>query len=241
MKKILVTRPIDVAKKMAEHLRSEGFECVLDPMLIPVRAENVTFMDRGAEDGFIFSSPRGVRYFVEAASNLNLDLPVWCVGDKTAEMARQNGFTNIHAGEGDSFDLADLIVAESKTPAKLLHPCGADVQNRFYKTLKTADIEVVPLQVYTMETAPRMQEDALVKIRTDDVYAVLFFSTRTAEALLKLAAQQHISSHTKNMIAVCIRQNVANALEAKDWSAIAVSQEKTEDSMIETLKQLKEG
>ncbi len=239
MKKVLITRPADVAQKMADRLVSNGIECVLDPMLIPVRADNVVFMDRHAEDGFIFTSPRAVEYFCDLSFQVNFDMPAYCVGEKTAQKAKDRGFENVTAGPGGSADLAKLIMEKAEPGARLMHPCGEHVEDNFYETLKEDGFIVAPLQVYRMDRAPRMQEDALVSIRTGDISSVVFFSKRTAAAFAALAEEHGVMDHMHDVNAICISDPVTEALKFADWKKILVSDEKTENGLIKKCIELK--
>lgn len=239
MKKILITRPADVAQKMADKLNEKGLPAVLDPMLIPVRTENVVFLDRHAEDGFVFTSPRAVKYFCDLSAHIDFSLPAYCVGPKTAQQAKACGFKTITTGPGNSKGLADVIINDCNDGARLMHPCGEHVEDEFYETLKEAGLILAPLTVYTMDMAPRMQEDALVSIRTDDILGVVFFSKRTAKSFVELAEQHKITDHIKNMTAICISEDVAGILDASKWNDIKVSASKTEDSLIESCIELK--
>ena len=240
MKKILITRPADVAAKMAERLKEYRFDCVLDPMLIAQPLENATFMERMAEDGYIFTSPRAVKYFAEIADHFHHHMPAYCVGEKTATMAKRVGFTNVKNGQGGADELAALINENCQTGARLLHPCGEHVEDGFYETLKQAGLNVAPLQIYSMKQAPRMQEDALVEIRTDDVFAVVFFSKRTAEAFRALTKEHNLGQYIQNMHAVCISKAVADVLDQKEWLSVHTAQKKSEDGLIKALIDLRE-
>ena len=240
MKKILITRPADVAAKMAERLLEQRFQCVLDPMLIAQPLENVTFLERMAEDGYIFTSPRAVKYFAEIADHFHHHIPVYCVGQKTANMAKRIGFTNIKAGNGGADELAKRVNENCKEGAQLLHPCGEHVEDGFYEALEKAGLKVAPLKIYSMKQAPRMQEDALVEIRTDDIFATVFFSARTAEAFKKLCAQHELEKYIANMHAVCISQAVMEKLNGQNWISVKVADKKTEDGLIDALIDLRE-
>lgn len=240
MKKVLITRPADVAAKMAERLLEHRFECVLDPMLIPQPLENVTFMERMAEDGYIFTSPRAVKYFAEIADHFHHHIPAYCVGPKTSQMAANVGFTNVKNAEGGANELALLINKNCASGARLLHPCGEHVADGFYETLRAAGLEVAPLRIYSMKKAPRMQEDALVEIRTDDIFAAVFFSVRTAEAFAALTQEHGLEDCIENMHAVCISQAVADKVGKQNWLSVNVAKHKTEDGLIEALMTLRE-
>lgn len=238
MKKILITRPADVSLEFAGKIHDQGFEAVISPMLRPKALENVIFMERMAEDGFIFTSPRAVKYFADIGDHINKKLPVYCVGPKTEDAARNAGFQDIRTGSGGGQELAALLVKEYPNGAKMLHPCGEFVEDGFYKTLKDRNIEVAPLVVYTMEPIDKMTEDTLCELRTDDVLAAVFFSTRTAENFNHLVKLHGVGDHLAQMQAVCISKKVAEALDGDEWQNVIVSDRMNEAALLKSLNSL---
>jgi|GEM_PF-1388748 uroporphyrinogen-III synthase len=238
MKKILITRPADVSREFADKIKSNGLEAVIAPMLRTKALENVIFMERMAEDGFIFTSPRAVKYFADIGDHINKKLPVYCVGPKTEHAARNAGFEDINTSSGGGQELASLLVKRYTEGAKLLHPCGEFVEDGFYKTLSKHDIEVAPLVVYTMEPIDKMTEDTLCEIRTDDILAAVFFSTRTAENFNHLVKLHGLEDHLQQMQAVCISKNVATALNQDNWQDVIVSDRMNEAALLKSLNRL---
>jgi hypothetical protein len=148
------------------------------------------------------------------------------------------GFEDINTSSGGGQELASLLVKRYTEGAKLLHPCGEFVEDGFYKTLSKHDIEGAPLVVYTMEPIDKMTEDTLCEIRTDDILAAVFFSTRTAENFNHLVKLHGLEDHLQQMQAVCISKNVATALNQDNWQDVIVSDRMNEAALLKSLNRL---
>ncbi|MBW8734243.1 MAG: uroporphyrinogen-III synthase [Asticcacaulis sp.] len=93
---IWVTRTADGADKTARAIEALGHNAIVAPVLA------VELLDVRLDqpfDAVIFTSRNGVRAF--AARSPRRDAPAWCVGDATADAARDAGFDAIVSAEGD--------------------------------------------------------------------------------------------------------------------------------------------
>src|SRR3954462_2347057 len=129
---ILVTRPQPDNETTAAALRARGFAVLPAPLL---RFEAVAFQDDPDTryGAVIVSSANALRAFDgQLAGSRLLGLPLFAVGEKTAEAARRAGFADIPVADGNAAALRDLIVAgvRGKTLKKagtLLYLGGADL------------------------------------------------------------------------------------------------------------------
>jgi uroporphyrinogen-III synthase len=72
-----------------------------------------------AFDALAFTSANGVRAFARLSERR--DVPVFCVGGRTTEAARDAGFANAVSADGDVAALIDLIESRTLTSVRLLH------------------------------------------------------------------------------------------------------------------------
>ena len=70
-------------------------------------------------DALAFTSANGVRAFGKLS--MRRDAPVYCVGQRTANAARDIGFSEVASADGDAAALASLIVRRLSPSAALLH------------------------------------------------------------------------------------------------------------------------
>ena len=112
---------------------------------------------------------------------MKADLPdlAFCVGDRTAWVARQMGFATVSA-KGDAAALVDLILSQPKSP--LLHLCGREVRGDLAGPLSSHGIEVQDLMVYAQEEQP-LSEEAAALLRHTQPVLMPIFSPRTARLL----------------------------------------------------------
>src|SRR3979490_956657 len=114
---VLVTRPHPDDEAPAPALRGRGFEVLRAPML---RFEPVAFQDDAdARYGaVIVTSANALRAFGDQSAMIRLkELPLFAVGQHTAETARDIGFRNIVAANGGAAALRDLIAASVRAKA----------------------------------------------------------------------------------------------------------------------------
>jgi uroporphyrinogen-III synthase len=112
---ILVTRSEPGASETAARLRAAGFEVVVEPLFA------IASIDAAipAFDALAFTSANGARQFARLSPHR--DAPVFCVGARTAQAARETGFSEVISADGDVNALADLIAKKLPRNARLLH------------------------------------------------------------------------------------------------------------------------
>lgn len=110
--RVLLTRPRDQSGAFAAAIETAlpgRFEAVIAPLLkiVPIPAEiNL----RGVQ-GLLFTSANGVAQF--AARMETRTLSAYCVGDMTAQAAREAGFA-ARSADGDVAALAELVIAAAR-------------------------------------------------------------------------------------------------------------------------------
>ena len=114
-RRVLITRSEPGASETAERLTALGYRPIVEPLfgIEPIPAALPAF------DALAFTSANGVRVF--AAMSTRRDTPVFCVGARTAEAAREAGFPNVASADGDVVALARLIESDLSPGDRLLH------------------------------------------------------------------------------------------------------------------------
>src|SRR5690349_4237099 len=106
MKRVLVTRSEPGASETAERLAAMGYLPVVEPLF---EVEPIPGVIVPAFDALAFTSANGVRVFAKLSPRR--DGPVFCVGARTAETARELGFADVTSADGDVGALEQLILA----------------------------------------------------------------------------------------------------------------------------------
>jgi len=119
--RLLVTRPQEDAERTAQALRARGHEALLAPLL---RIEPVDADLAGDWTGVLMTSANAARALEGRAPELR-SVPVLTVGDRTAEAARESGFTAVTSAGGALGDLVALAAATMRgNNAQLLYLAG---------------------------------------------------------------------------------------------------------------------
>ena len=176
---ILITRPEPYGAEFAATLRTlpgGDLSMILSPAL-QIGALG-TVPDLGAYSWLIFTSRNGVRHFVDASARR--DIPVYAVGDATADEARRAGMDAISCG-GDARDLVARIIADG-VRGPMLHLRGAHAAADIVGALNDAGIEAGEAVLYSQEAAP-LTDAARACLLGDVPVIAPVFSPRSAEAL----------------------------------------------------------
>jgi uroporphyrinogen-III synthase len=147
--RVWVTRTLPGALKTAARLRALGHDPVVEPLFeIRLLAAGI---DLGGVAALAFTSRHGVDAF--AARTRERALPVFAVGDATADAARSREFVDVRSAAGDVARLAELIVA-ARPNGVVLHAAALERAGDLEGALRSAGIETRTVAVYeTLERA----------------------------------------------------------------------------------------
>lgn len=177
---LLLTRPRPQSERFAESLRAalRGLRVTIAPLMrIELHPPGVGAADGVA--GLIFTSENGVAGFVAGCARR--DLPVWCVGPRTAQAAREAGFAQVLEGGGDARALIATLL-DRRPQGPLLHARGRHAAADIAGALREAGIGARDLVVYDQQAQPLPPAGAALLASRGDV-VVPVFSPRSARLL----------------------------------------------------------
>ncbi len=212
---ILVTRPAQAIEEFCAALEPEGFETFSEPML-EIVPEDFVCPDLSDYQALIFTSANAVHVF--AARCPERDIDVYCVGDNTAEQAREYQFNILYNAKGGGEELASLIVSQKGDGRKFLHIRGAHVAKPIDRMLAAEGVQVDTLVVYRAEKVSELSADCISAIKSSAIEAVTFFSRRTAENFIYLAVNNGLEDDLKNIKALCISERVLEYVRTYAWA-----------------------
>jgi uroporphyrinogen-III synthase len=231
--RIVLTRPQEDSERTAATLRAKGHEVLISPLLRvePVNARLTTAW--GAV--VITSANAAMALAANAARDGLIKLPLYAVGQRTADAAREVGFTDIVIAGGDVRDLLRTIVerrADAKGP--LLYLAGEDRSGDLIGDLTVRGIAAEMAVVYRAAPAP-FSARLIEALKGGAVDAVLHFSRRSAESYLAGAQAAQL---TKQALAVghyCLSAQIAEPLQAMGAPRVVVAKRPDEASIIDLL------
>jgi len=228
--RLVVTRPQPDGDRTAAVLRERGHDVLVAPLM---RAEPVAADLGGTFAGIVVTSANAPRAIGDHPQFTALkSLPVFAVGKRSAEAAREAGFSDVASADGDAADLLRLIAAQRAAAAlPLLYLAGqeraADIAGELARKGMTAKTVVV----YRAVTLP-FPDELSEALGTREVEAVLHFSARSAGNYLSGAKAAGLLTAALEPCHFCLSAQTAAPLAAAGAATISIAAQPDEAALI---------
>ena len=231
--RVVLTRPQEDSERTATVLRARGHEVLIAPLL---RVEPVAAELRPHWGGVIITSAHAASALAaHPARDALTKLPVFVVGKRSADAARQTGFTDITIAGGDVRDLLRTIVehrADARGP--LLYLAGEDRAGDLLGDLTVRGIAAELAVIY--RAAAALFSQALIDaLNADAADAVLHFSRRSAESYLVGAQSAGVTEPALAVRHFCLSEQIAGPLRAAGAKRVAAAKSPDEAALLELL------
>ncbi|MET4697238.1 uroporphyrinogen-III synthase [Constrictibacter sp. MBR-5] len=226
----LITRPRENAGAIARALSERDIEPIQEPLL-EIRATDHGPIDLDGVQAVLLTSAFGAREF--ATSTERRDLPIFAVGDATADAARNAGFDKVESARGDAEALA-MLVMEKLKPADgaLLHAGGRTIAGDLAGQLGEAGYEVRRVELYSALPAPALSIETIEALKSGGLDLVLFFSPRTAGTFVRLVQEAGVADRCAQVTALCLSAQVAEAARGVGWRRVEIADRPEQPAMI---------
>lgn len=237
--RVLLTRPAAESEALARSLGALGHAPILCPLL-EIRPLAGAAIELGGVQALLFTSAAGVRTF--AAGHPSRTLPVFVVGDATAAVAQELGFSTVRSARGDGAELAQLAI-DSLDPTRgvLLHASSADVAGDLDAALGRAGFDYRRAVVYEAVPAAVLPHEGWVAVASGAFEAALFFSPRTASTFVSLVKQAGLADMCRAADALCLSAAVAAEAAALHWRAVLAAGSPDQASLLALLASREQG
>jgi uroporphyrinogen-III synthase len=220
---VWITRAQPGAEATARRVEALGYTALVDPLL-EIRDLTPT-VDLTGVAALAFTSANGVEAFAKLTSVR--DLPVFAVGEATAQAARAAGFVQAFSADGDVEALAHLLI--ETRPGLVLCAGAREPAADLPALLATAGVEARSLAVYAAEACSPAPETLA---RLAEVDAVLLHSPRAARALAAVLA----ASPTPTLRVLCLSPAVAEPLANAGLKCVAFAPQPRESALLDLLR-----
>lgn len=232
---VLVTRPQPDADATASALRARGHDVLVAPMLTfeprPLKLDSDT---RFA--AIIVTSGNALRALAgDPAIEALRALPVYAVGEKTADVAREAGFSKVISADGDAAQLRDLIAKRGKPGDPLLYLAGADLAGDIAGELGARGFTVVTQTTYRMVPAEILPASAADAIANGRMTGVLHYSRRSARAFATAARASGVEITVLALPQICLSDAVAIVLRDSGADHVSVAARPDQDALFQAL------
>jgi uroporphyrinogen-III synthase len=207
--RILVTRPQPDGERTAAALRAKGHDVLLAPLM---QVRPIPAVLAGNWSAVIITSANALRVLTAAQLAPLLKLPLYAVGERSADAAREAGFSNVRSAQGDANALIRLIDERyANESAPHLYLAGVDRAADIEGALAGKGIKVTTVEVYrTMTTG--FPPELIAVIERNRLDAALHFSRRSAENFVIGAKTAGLLPQSLALKHLCLSAQVAEPL-----------------------------
>ena len=231
--RLLLTRASGQSERLAGLLHLQGHACVLSP-LIRIVSLPASLPDGIGFQGVLLTSGNGAMALPNWISNRHL--PVLCVGDRTAALAKSVGFTDVRSADGDVEDLCRLTcMSLDPTAGPLLHLSGVRTAGDLGGALSAKSFVVERRTAYRAEPAVALNPVAIRLLSRHALDGVLLFSPFSARVLLRLLRRSGLEQAATGMVAYCLGPGIADAAGSVPWHRIATASRPREADLLALL------
>ena len=217
---LLLTRPEEDCRELAEAGRALGFEALVAPLLAiePLVPPDFT----ASADALLLTSARAARLAVQAWGERVTGLPVYAVGPASARAAEAAGLRLAAFGDRDASAILALAAREGNR--RILHPCGWDQA----PLVVPEGVVVERLPLYAARPRP-LAEEVQEALRDGRIFAVLLFSPRTARLFRVAVDAAGIGPGAISIVAI---SEAAAVAAGTGWRRLEVATDPRSDAIL---------
>lgn len=230
----VVTRPEVDGARTAAALRARGYEVLLAPLM---RVEPVDADLSGGWGAVLITSANAPGAISQNPSHEVLfKRPLYAVGRRSAEAAREAGFADVSSADGDARDLVRLVAKQCADPAApLLYLAGEDRAADLVGELGARGLTTEMRIVYRAVTMP-FPPELIGALKAGALDAVLHFSRRSAHNYLAGARRAGLAEQALALRHFCLSAQIAEPLFAAGAAKVAVAPHPDEAALVALLE-----
>jgi uroporphyrinogen-III synthase len=242
--RVVVTRPEPDCSRTVATLRQRGHDAVPMPLTrvvdLPPRGDSVNAVQTGAT---AVTSANAIRAWQKLGIDTEVSSrPLYAVGERTAHVARDAGFSDVRTGRGDGASLAARIGEDRDSGAialtmgaPLLYAAGRTRDAHFERALAANNIPVHLIELYDIIQISYSTDFVESLILNRGPLAVLFYSRKAAELFFLALKPENTINLLKECEFFCMSDNVAGAIPARFRDQCAVATHKDENHLLSLL------
>jgi uroporphyrinogen-III synthase len=215
---ILLTRPLEDCFEMILKFKSLGHQVSHLPLL---RVDKVNYDLKNFSNlkGIIFTSANAVKFL--DVKKIDKNHLCFCVGNATEKKARNVGFQNVIAAEGNVENLKELILQNfDKKNGKLIYVSGEIISIDLDKQLLGEGYDIKRIINYRTIHNEKFDENFIKAIKSNMPDMVYVYSQNSASSFLKFIKNYQSESLWMNTNLMCIGEKTSSILNEIKWKKI---------------------
>ena len=233
--RLLVTRPDEDAKLLAQALKSRGHKAIVEAVMT-IKDVAVPDLTLTKTQALLITSANGIRALARAHEER--EILVCAVGEASAKTARDLGFKKVISANGDVETLA-LMVKKKLDPSNgaLLHIAGSYQAGDLANMLTGANFKIRRTVLYEAQEVLKLGPQTKTALKNNAIDGVLFFSPRTARLFCRLVTEAKLLKQCESLTAYCLSTAVLSEATELTWSNIIVAKKPNSKALLNALDQ----
>jgi uroporphyrinogen-III synthase len=215
---ILLTRPLEDCLEMILKFQSLGHEVSHLP-LINIEGLKYEPLNYSEFKGIIFTSANAVKFL--DIKGIDKKITCFCVGSATEKKARNNGFQNVFAADGNVDNLKELILQNfNSSDGKILYISGQVISSNLDQDLISNGYIVERIINYKANPIEKYDEDFIKKLKLKMPEITYIYSQNSAVNFLKVIKNYQLETLWMNTNLMCISEKTSSILNEIKWKKI---------------------
>ena len=215
---ILFTRPLEDCHEMILKFQSLGHEVSHLP-LINIEGLKYEPLDYSEFRGIVFTSANAVKFL--DIKDIDKKIACFCVGSATEKKARNSGFQNVYAADGNVDNLKELILQNSNSSdGKFLYISGEVITSNLDQDLIMNGYTIKRVISYRASPIENYDEDFIKKLKLKMPEITYIYSQNSAINFLKIIKNYQLETLWMNTNLMCIGEKTSSILNEIKWKKI---------------------
>jgi len=215
---ILLTRPLEDCHGMILKFQSLGHEVSHLP-LINIEGLKYNSLNYSEFKGILFTSANAVKFL--NIKDIDKKIKCFCVGGATEKKARNSGFQNVFAADGNIDNLKELVLQNfSPSEGKLLYISGEIISSNLDQDLISNGYAIERVINYRATPIEKYDEDVIEKLKLKMPEITYIYSQNSAINFLKIIKRYQLEALWMNTNLMCIGEKTSSILNEIKWKKI---------------------
>ena len=215
---ILLTRPLEDCQEMILKLKSLGHQVSHLPLLNINKLEHelINFLDY---KGIILTSANAVKFL--DLKKIDKNLQCFCVGVATEKKARNSGFQNVIAADGNVRNLKELVLQNfNKKDGKLIYVSGETISVDLDQQLIKEGYNIKRIINYKTVHNQEFDTNFIRELKNNIPHIVYIYSKNSAASFLNFIKINQLEALWMDTNLMCIGEKTSSILNEIKWKKI---------------------
>lgn len=206
MKNIVITRPQEQSKALANHIERQNYKAICEPIFV---VENLHFSVKKNDFAALIITSINACDALEKIAPIK-EIKIFTIGKKLAQSLQEKGFYNLEIAE-NAKNLAQKI---ADFEGKILYLRGEKITFDFAEKFNFVSEKIV----YKIIANPSFSAGFLDFCSQNSIHEVLIFSKNSADIFINLAKKHDLLQYFQQSKFICLSEEIRQFVENQGFT-----------------------